>query len=349
MTSEDTQRGRHGRERQATSGLRKALIGLAVFILVLVLGAVGVALGIRQTINSEIQHISGAIPTPTAAATPDQSPQSAQPEEQTRPVNILVLGSDSRQSGGDPTDWQYGAQRSDVMLLVQISGDRRHVNAMSIPRDSWVPIPGNGTAKINAAFSYGGAPLTVQTVQDLTGVAIDHFAVVDFTSFEQMTDQLGGVTIDTVDGPQQMDGAQALAFVRERYSLPAGDFDRVRRQQAWIQAIMAKMFHKDVLASPGQLNALVQILLAHSAVDDGLNFDSMVSLGLSLRDLDASGVRFMTAPYAGTDMSADGQSIVVLDDQRLAALMQAWRDDTVADYLARGDTGVQTLESGPIY
>lgn len=57
----------------------------------------------------------------------------------------------------------------------------------------------------------------------------------------------------------------------------------------------------------------------------------------------------LTAPYAGTDMSADGQSIVVLDDQRLAALMQAWRDDTVADYLARGDTGVQTLESGPIY
>jgi len=325
------------------SGTRKALIGLGVLLLVLVLAVAGIALGIRHSVNSQIQHVPGALPSFSSSG-----PQSAQSDEDTGQMNILVLGSDSRQSGGDPTDWQYGAQRSDVMMLVQISGDRTSVNVMSIPRDSWVPIPGHGTAKINAAFSYGGAPLTVETVQQLTGVTIDHFAIVDFTSFEQLTDQLGGVTINTVDGPQQMNGEQALAFVRERYSLPAGDFDRVRRQQAWIQAIMSRVFEKDVLKSPSQLSSLVSILLEHSAVDDGLNADSMVSIGLSLRGLNYAGVNFMTAPYAGTGTSDDGQSIVLLDDARLAALMQAWRDDTVGSYLSSGDTGVQTLHSAPV-
>jgi LCP family protein required for cell wall assembly len=325
------------------SGTKKAFIAVGTLLLVLVVAVAAIGLGIRHSINTQIRHVPSAVPSTSTG------PQSEQSGGDTEQMNFLVLGSDSRQSGGDPTDWEYGAQRSDVMMLIQITGDRTGVNVMSIPRDSWVPIPDHGTAKINAAFSYGGAPLTIQTVQQLTGVAIDHFAVVDFTSFQEITDELGGVTINTADGPQQMDGDQALKFVRERYSLPSGDFDRVRRQQAWIQAIMSRMFDKDVLTSPTQLSSLVSILLEHSAVDEDLDFDSLVSLGLSLRDLDSQGVRFMTAPYTGTGTSDDGQSIVLLDDARLAELMEAWRQDDVGDYLASHGGSVQTLESGPVY
>ncbi len=323
------------------SGTRKALIALGSIVLVVVLALVGVALGIRSSINSQITHIPSALPTATRAPQSGQSGEE-QSGEVGDAVNFLVLGSDSRESGGDPTDWQYGGQRSDVMMLVQITGDKKGVNVMSIPRDSWVPIPDHGTAKINAAFSWGGAPLTVQTVENLTGVTIDHFTIVDFTSFEQITDELGGVEITTVDGPQQMNGKQALTFVRERYSLPGGDFDRVRRQQAWIKAIMAKAFSQDVLTNPGKVTRLTQMLLAHSAVDDSLNFDSMVKLGLGLKDLRPAGVNFMTAPVNGTGTSDDGQSIVLLNDELLAGLSAAWREDRVAEFLAEHPE-VQTL------
>lgn len=325
------------------SGTRKALIGLGMVALVLVLAVVSVGLGLRHSINSQITHIPNALPSASGASQSgdEQSGGSG------APINFLVMGSDSRESGGDPTDWQYGAQRSDVLMVVQVTGDRKGVNVMSIPRDSWVPIPGHGQAKINAAFSWGGPQLTIKTVQDLTGIQIDHFAVVDFTSFEQMTDQLGGVTIDTVDGKKTMNGTEALKFVRERYSLPRGDFDRVRRQQAWIKAIMARVFEKDVLSSPAQINALTQILLAHSAVDDSMNFDTMASLALELRHLRPAGVHFMTAPVKGTGTSDDGQSIVLLDDDLLKGLTQAWAKDGVADFLS-AHPEIQTLESEPV-
>lgn len=326
------------------SGTKKVLIALGVIALVLVVGVVGVLAGVRHSINSQITHIPDALPSSSTTAESGRSGQSGEKGDQ---INFLVMGSDSRESGGDPTDWQYGAQRSDVLMIVQLSGDRKHVNIMSIPRDSWVDIPGHGTAKINAAFSWGGAPLTIETVQNLTGIHIDHFAVVDFTSFEQMTDQLGGVTIRTSAGDQTMDGEQALKFVRERYSLPRGDFDRVRRQQAWIKAIMTRVFEKDVLTSPSQVTDLTKILLEHSAVDESLNADTMVSLALGMKDLRAGGVQFMTAPVTGTGTSADGQSIVNLDMDLLKGLTEAWQKDQVQAFLETHPE-IQTLESAPV-
>ena len=350
MSNLETRASRHGEPKRRMSGAKKALIGLGVLLLVLILAVAAVGLGIRHSINSQIQHIPSAIPSQSGGSTSGESDdQSGQSDsEGGDPINFLILGSDSRQSGGDPTDWQYGGQRSDVMMLVQVSGDRQRLTVMSIPRDSWVDIPGHGTAKINAAFSYGGAPLAVETVQNLTGVSIDHVAIVDFTSFQELTDQLGGVTIQTADGEKTMNGDEALSFVRERYSLPGGDFDRVRRQQAWIHAIMSRVFERGVLSSPSQISPLIQTVLQYSAVDEGLDFDSLLSLAVSMRGLRADGVTFLTAPVIGTDTSADGQSIVVLDDATLAGLMDAWRADDVADFLA-DHPEVRTLDSGPVY
>lgn len=329
--------------KKPMSGSKKALIVLAVIALVLVGGVAGVLAVVRHSIDSQITHIPNAIPS----ASQSGATESGQSDSSGKAVNFLVMGSDSRESGGDPKNWQYGAQRSDVMMIVQLTGDRTGVNVMSIPRDSWVPIPDHGTAKINAAFSWGGAQLTIKTVEQLTGIHIDHFAVVDFTSFEQMTDELGGVTISTSAGEQTMNGTQALKFVRERYTLPRGDFDRVRRQQAWIKAIMAKVFEKDVLTSPTKVTSLTKILMANSAVDDSMNAGTMISMALGMRNLRSGGVEFMTAPVDGTGTSSDGQSIVNLNMDLMKYLCDAWQKDQVKSFVSTHPE-IQTLESAPV-
>lgn len=318
------------------STTKKTLIVLGGILLALLLLLAGALLFLRWQIGSKITHIPEALPEVSVAE-----------EVEGDQVNILVMGSDSRESGGDPTDWTYGGQRSDSMMLVQIAGNREHVNIMSLPRDSWVEVPGNGKAKINAAFSWGGAPLTIQTVEQVTGIPIDHIAIVDFTGFEELTNQLGGVTIETKDGPVTMNGERALEFVRERYTLPSGDFDRMRRQQAWMKAIMQRVLQRDVLTSPTQIYSLTQTLLENSAVDEGMTVDYLTGLAFSLRDLRAGDVNFFTAPYAGIDMTPDGQSIVLLDEDGLALVTEAWRNDEVHEFLQSG-VEVETLGSRPI-
>ncbi len=340
---------RHAATSRRLSRRAKVWISIATALAVIVTGTGATALIIRHNINAKINHVEVAFPVlPPAPSGPSPSVEPSE-EPPAEPINFLVLGSDSRSSGGNPTDWQYGGQRSDVMMLAQISGDRQSVNVMSIPRDSWVPIEGHGEAKINAAFSYGGAELAISTVQNLTGVTIDHFAIVDFISFEKLTDELGGVSIETSNGAQRMNGDEALKFVRERYSLPRGDFDRVRRQQAWIKAILSEVFNKDVLKSPTKVASLINIVLDYSAVDQGINFDYMAGLALEVKDLRPGSVQFLTAPYAGTGRSPDGtQSIVRLDSAKLDALMEAWRNDAVAAYIAAHPDEVFKLEDRPV-
>ena len=327
--------------KKPMSTTKKALIAACSLLGVLVLAVAGVFLGIRHSIDSQIRHVQ--IDTEQSRPAPAQSAASGDD------INFLILGSDSRQSGGDPTDWQAGAQRSDVMMLVQITGDRKGINIMSIPRDSWVDIPGHGTAKINAAYSYGGADLTIQTVQQLTGVTVDHFMVTDFSSFEELTDILGGVEIASrEDGVKTYTGEQALRFVRERYSLPRGDFDRMRRQQAWMRAIMQKTFDQEVLTDVPKLSSMLTALLEHSAVDQTLGFDSMLSLATELTAIRSGSVSFFTAPFTGTGTSEDGQSIVNLDAERLADLMAAWREDSVKNYLVTHTDSIDVLGSDPV-
>lgn len=316
---------------------RPAIMVPLTILLVLVIGA-GATFGYYVNLSSKVNHVEVNLP---------KADNSASESSSAKDVNYLILGSDSRESGGDPTDWRYGAQRSDVMMLMNISADRQHVTTMSIPRDSWVQVPDHGMAKINAAYSYGGADLTVSTVQNLTGVHIDHFVIVDFESFKQITDLLGGVDIATSQGTQHMDGATALKFVRERYSLPRGDFDRVRRQQAWIRAIVTAGRQQNVLSSATSINQYLNAILQHSAVDPSLTLQTMASQAVELRNLPAGGVQFMTAPVTGTG-NEGGQSVVYLDYSRLNPLCAAWAGGTLNSYIQQnasnleilGDTGV---------
>lgn len=335
--------------RTNRSGARKALIGVLCVLLVLGVGGASAVWLFQRSLMNNIESLGDPFAGVTDRPVPTTSTDV--PDDAASTINFLVLGSDSRISAGDPTQWTYGAQRTDTIMLVQIPADRKHVYVMSIPRDSWVPIPDHGEAKINASFSYGGPPLLIQTVEDLTGVRIDHFVVTDFESFKNITDDLGGVVLDlkedfTVDGvtipageQQTLDGAQALKWVRERYSLPRGDFDRVQRQQAWMRAIAAKVRNSGVLTNPVQLTSLLTTLSSSISADDGLTSDVLLNLALDLRGLSTGDITFFTAPYSGTGRSDDGQSIVLLDDAALAPLMEAWRNDDLGAYLgANGST-----------
>lgn len=260
------------------------------------------------------------------------------------PVNILVLGSDSRISAGDPSQWSYGAQRTDSIMLVHVAGDRSSVQVVSIPRDSWVTIPGHGSGKINAAYSLGGPSLTIQTVELLTGVRIDHFAIADFESFATLTDELGGVNIpltrilDSGDvtlepGLQLLSGAEALDYVRQRDDLPGGDLDRVQRQQAWLRAIAETAVSNGVTTDPFALTQTLELVAASVAVDDGFTVATMRDLAISLRDLQPRDLTFLTIPVTGAGVLQNGQSVVSLDREAMEELMAAVRADALPAYI----------------
>lgn len=190
-------------------------------------------------------------------------------EGEQAPINILLLGSDSR----DTTDPDAGIDdlsgfRSDAILVAQISPERDHVTVMSIMRDNWVTIQHHGLAKINAAVAYGGVPLAVNTVENFVGARIDHVALIDFESFQGLTDAVGGVTVHNTipytaqnggggyyfeQGDITLDGAMALSFVRERYAFTDGDYQRVRNQQAYIKGLAKKILSAETLSSPDRL------------------------------------------------------------------------------------------------
>lgn len=261
--------------------------------------------------------------------------------------NFLILGSDSRISQGS-NEWSYGAQRSDVMMIAQISADKKHISIMSIPRDSAVEIPGHeGLNKINAAFSFGGVPLTVSTVEGATGIRIDHVAYLDFQSFVALTDAVGGVTMTSVDeGTRDYTGKEALAFVRTRKTLPNGDFDRVRRQQAWMSAVFHKVFTRDVLTNPSKVKEVYDALIPNVALDQSVDLTYLLDLAVSMGRSDDVSLHFVTAPIGGS--SNNGQYLAHFDEERFTPLCEAFRQGDAWEYIDTHKSDLDTLAGRPI-
>lgn len=252
-------------------------------------------------------------------------------------LNILLVGSDARSAApttgqGAGGGWRAGAQRTDTIMLLHLSDDRREASVVSLPRDSWVDVPGHGMNKINAAYSLGGPPLLIRTVEALTRVRIDHVAAIDFQGFEQMTDALGGVTVPTANGPQHLNGQDALTFVRTRYSLPGGDFGRVQRQQAFLRSV-AEQATTGSLANPLKLDKFLTSVTDTVSVDAGLSDGDLRKLVFGLRNMRRGDVDFLTAPYSGVGQVGD-QSVVFLDRGASAALWKALLTDDVPRFLA---------------
>lgn len=284
-----------------------------------------------------------------------ESQRPTKPQTAAGTLNVLLVGSDSRspepttgRDAGAPV-WTTGAQRSDAIMLLHFSADRRTAAVVSIPRDSWEPIEGVGTTKINAAYSYGGPPLLISTVERLTSIRIDHFAVVDFAGLRSVVDTVGGVDIrlaraaragryQLAAGLNHLDGDEALAYVRERRSLYDGEFDRTRRHQNLLRAIMAKVARINPAHDPVQTYRLLDAATKSVSVDDTLTGDEMRTLAMSLLGLRTDDVAFLNAPYRyvnNAEPSPEGPLTAVhLDKARCDELWRALREDTAAAYVA---------------
>jgi len=321
-----------GRRRKLSTGAKALIVIASVLVGVLVIAVAGIgvyASRLANTFDDNATKIEEAFPAETTRPAPVESGA----------MNILLMGSDSRADATTIDDASSSDQRTDSMMLVHVDADRQNVYVMSIMRDLYVPIPGRGSNKINAAFAYGGSPLTVQTVEQLLGVRIDHVAIVDFEGFKGMTTALGGVQVSSpqafragdfsyVQGPNDLEGDAALAFVRERHAFADADFTRVKNQQAFVRGLANTILSRSTLTDPGKISAFVTAMSPYLTVDKQFDVGTIASLGVSLRSIDSSSMHFFTVPTAGTG-TVGGQSIVNVDQAGLDAVKAALLDDSL--------------------
>jgi LCP family protein required for cell wall assembly len=311
-----------------------AISVIGVIVLALVGGAAVFLASLAQQFDQSTEKIADAFPDERV-----RLPEATGPAASAQ--NILLLGTDSRSTLESIDD--ADGNRADTMMVVHIPSDRTGATVMSIMRDSWVEIPGHGTAKVNAALSFGGVPLAVQTVESIIGARIDHVAIVDFEGFIGLTEALGGVTVDNAvefdsshregltlpQGSINLDGERALAFTRERYAFIDGDYQRVRNQQAFLGAILDKLLSPDTALNPARVSEVIGAIAPYLKVDAGFTAGYAGGLAVEMRNVSKADVDFFTIPTLGTGTSDDGQSIVLLDNARLVQLREAFASDSL--------------------
>lgn len=243
--------------------------------------------------------------------------------------NILVVGDDSRvgataaQLAQEHTTQDGGGNNTDTIFVLHLAPKSGPATLISFPRDSFVPIPGHGTFKINAAYSYGeadhkygGPALLTQTIENLSGLHIDHFMSVGLGQFIDISNAIGGVKvcistpggaheknsgIDLPQGVSTISGPQALAFVRQRHGLPEGDIDRIKRQQRFITAVVQKAKSE---RNPATVNTILEKVTSSITVDSGLSGIALAKLANRLKNLPPADIRFVTIPIANSNASA---------------------------------------------
>jgi LCP family protein required for cell wall assembly len=236
------------------------------------------------------------------------------------------------------------------VMLLHIPANGAAATVISFPRDSWVQLPAFADsagvnhapvmAKLNAAFDLGGAPLLVSTVEDLTGVHIDHFASINFPGFQGMVNAIGGINVcigttrhDTnsgdflTAGDHHLNGAQALALVRDRESFPDQDLGRIKDQEYFLSVMLHQVLSAGTLTNPIELTEFLNVATKSLTVDSGLSIGDMRKLASRFRNLSSANVSFETVPvenanYPVTSSIYGGatQSAVELDPDGMAAL-----------------------------
>ncbi len=248
------------------------------------------------------------------------------PPQYTSAQNILVIGSDSRAG----TNGKFGSAqaiagaRSDTMMLMHILPQHKGGVVISFPRDSVVPIiackadgigdPGQkaqpgATEMLNATFAFGGAPCLWKTLEAQTGIFIDHFVEINFNGFQSVVNDLGGVNVclpeaindpasglDLSAGVHHVNGAQALAFVRERHIGEGSDLQRIQRQQFFMASLLQQIRSKNVLSDMPQMFAIARDVTKTLTTDSGLSVSNMLSLAQSMKGMTSKSVQFTQVP-----------------------------------------------------
>ncbi|WP_067479080.1 LCP family protein [Nocardia amamiensis] len=274
-------------------------------------------------------------------------------------VDILLVGVDSRTDAhGNPlSDHELAilhagdesGTNTDTIVLLRVPNDGRSATAISIPRDSYVDIPGLGMGKINSAYgvtkaaqyvklteqgvsetdaerqsTQAGRQALIKTVATLTGLTVDHYAEVSLLGFVLLTDAVGGVEVclrnpveewmsgaDFPAGRQRLDGSRALSFVRQRHNLQRGDIDRIVRQQVFMAQLVQQVLSAKTLGSPGTLHKLSDAVGRTIVVDEGWDVLDFLQ---QLKDLSGGQVTFETIPVADLNgETSNGESVVKIE------------------------------------
>jgi LCP family protein required for cell wall assembly len=307
---------------------RRALLVLSGAMSALVMLAAGSAWALTSYVNDHIGRINAG-----TAGTPSSGP-----------LNILVAGLDERtgltrrQQLLLHVGRSTGETNTDTLMVVHVPADHRYVKVVSLPRDSWLDIPGHGMNKINAALSLGGPALMVRTVEQDTGLTINDYVEVNFLGFVKVIDALGGVNIclpHAVDdhysglrlsaGMHHVSGITALEYARDRHSFAASDLARIQDQQQLISTALTEAISSGVLANPVRLERFLSAASAAIRVDQGFN---VVSLADELRGISTGQVTFTTVPLANANyITPSGQSAVQWDNSAASALFAALKND----------------------
>lgn len=371
-----TIRGLSGRFRPSGAGAGRALVAL---LSVSVLLCTGYAWNSMTDLRSSVTQASGlGLDGPVGDGA----------------VDILLVGTDSRTDAkGNPLSdeeqrWlNSGAEvatNTDTILLIRIPEDGSSATAISIPRDSYVDVPGIGKSKINAAYgttregvrqdaveagksdseaevegTRAGRKALIDSVSGLTGVTVDHYAEVGLLGFVLLTNAVGGVDVclnNPVNEPmsgarftrgvQTLSGPQALSFVRQRHELPRGDLDRITRQQVFMASLAQKVLSANTLTNPSKLGELENAVSRSVVIDDGWDIITFVE---HLRNLSGGAVKFATIPVVTEQgWSDDGQqSVVEVDPAEVKAFTDRLLGNTV-DENERTEYTVDVINAGTV-
>lgn len=255
----------------------------------------------------------------------------------------LLVGSDSRDDLTDEQRAQLSTGDVDSRLtdtIMMLTTSPGVPTLVSIPRDSLVAIPGYGQNKINAAYAFGGPPLLVQTVEQATGVRIDGYVEVGFDGFYQVVEAVDGVEvcletaitderagIDLAAGCQVLGGADALGYVRTRYTDPNGDLGRVERQREFVAALADRATSPAVLLNPLRAVPLAAAVGGALTVDEQAGPVDLARFGLALLRATGDGGAMLTVPVGGY-ATTDAGSVVLWDEAGADALFAAIRAGT---------------------
>jgi LCP family protein required for cell wall assembly len=306
-------------------------LGVVLLVLVVLLVGLGVWVDSRLNRVDALRDYQGR-----PAATPG--------------ADWLIVGSDSRQGLDERRRRELGTgqaagRRADTMMLLHIPRGTGKPVLISLPRDSYVPIPGHGRNKLNAAYAFGGPTLLARTVEEVTGIRLDRYMEVGFDGFASVVDAVGGVQIcpktamrdpmaglNVKAGCQVVGSRQALAYVRTRAG-GRGDLDRVQRQQEFLGALIDKSTSPGVLLNPFRSIPLLTAGTDAVAVDRAAHFWNLVRFPFAMRSIGSGGGITTTVPIAGGASVPGAGSVLQWDREKALALFEALKRDQPVDGL----------------
>ncbi|MFH9728590.1 LCP family protein [Streptomyces sp. NPDC017254] len=272
-------------------------------------------------------------------------------------MNVLVVGTDGRDriTPEEKAKYRLGGAPchcTDTVMLVHISEDRERASVVSLPRDSYAEMPEHTDlisgkkhqahpVKLNAAYAEGGPGLTVRTVESMTRIKIDHYLEVDFTSFMKTVDAVGGVQIctarpvkdaytglDLTAGTHELDGGQALQYVRSRHIDGAADIGRMQRQQRFLAALIDRTTSGGVLFNPVRFREVATTMLSSVRADQDFGTDQLLALAKAMRGFTPASSEFVSVPIGDMSFPVKGiGSTVKWDATKAQKLFQALRED----------------------